>query len=420
MASNHKHSCSICLDDFTQPKILPCFHTFCQDCLDGHIKVHTHLNKFNCPICRTETEVPKGGASGFTTNFYIEDIDNQQTCPKHKKLLLDLYCRDCSTPICYKCNVIGHENHKKADLDEVGIEAREKLATLKQKLEKEVKEILSFTHTLTKEITNINNSAARACDDVDKQVKKICSAAIKQGEDVKQEVIKIRDEECEKLRKLQEEFNKFENQLQTSVQCSDDALKREATIPVLDILHKVQTLADHHASRSLDYPEIRYPDFPMVDIDHQSLKQQLGDLHAIITGTLTSTFDTSLMKVEKSYYSNDAEIFGLTWYLEIDYHEGRLDIILYLRNPAEINKDFDIESSTIKLINKTDQNKSVVKTDNITPHEFRYKKSGMVCFWYDIIKPNILLKKDNHFVDEENTCILQTTIKINHHMKTHE
>ncbi|XP_055959215.1 tripartite motif-containing protein 59-like [Patella vulgata] len=36
MASNQ--NCSICFDMFNQPKILPCFHTFCQECLDSYIR----------------------------------------------------------------------------------------------------------------------------------------------------------------------------------------------------------------------------------------------------------------------------------------------------------------------------------------------------------------------------------------------
>ncbi|XP_050417828.1 uncharacterized protein LOC126831172 [Patella vulgata] len=301
---------------------------------------------------------------------------------------------------------------------------KEKLKTLKQKLELKIEEIRVFNHTLTQQITNINNSAARVCDDVDKQVEKICDAARKHAEDVKDDAIKMRDEECEKLRKLQEDVNKLEYQLQTSVQCSDDVLKREATIPVLDILPQVQTLADDHTSRSPDYQEIRYPDFPMVDIDVQSLKQQLGDLHAIITGTFTSTFDASLIQVGNSYYSNDAEIFGLTWYIKVLYIEDRLDIVLYLKNPKDVNKNFDIVTSTIKLINRTDQNKPLVKTENYIVNErddnVKFKSTGIICYWYKLIEPDfLLLNKDNPFVDEVNKFTFETTIKINHHMKRH-
>ena len=51
--------CSICLEAFDDPKLLPCGHSFCADCLDGWhgpSKYHAaHLIKRNCPICRQRT-----------------------------------------------------------------------------------------------------------------------------------------------------------------------------------------------------------------------------------------------------------------------------------------------------------------------------------------------------------------------------
>eukprot|EP00058_Branchiostoma_floridae_P002397 XP_002587885.1 hypothetical protein BRAFLDRAFT_87272 [Branchiostoma floridae] len=42
-------TCSICLELFTRPKVLPCQHTFCQDCLQDHAEVRM---PFQCPVCR--------------------------------------------------------------------------------------------------------------------------------------------------------------------------------------------------------------------------------------------------------------------------------------------------------------------------------------------------------------------------------
>lgn len=33
--------CPVCFQKFNIPRILPCSHTFCHDCLDGHIKSST-------------------------------------------------------------------------------------------------------------------------------------------------------------------------------------------------------------------------------------------------------------------------------------------------------------------------------------------------------------------------------------------
>ncbi|XP_055959210.1 tripartite motif-containing protein 59-like [Patella vulgata] len=96
-----KNTCSLCLNNFTKPKLLPCHHTFCQQCIDDLIKAYAHFNKFNCPTCRQQTDIPSGGASQFVTNFYLEDDDDdKQYCTKHKKKEIQVYCRDCRKPCC--------------------------------------------------------------------------------------------------------------------------------------------------------------------------------------------------------------------------------------------------------------------------------------------------------------------------------
>ncbi|XP_041373688.1 uncharacterized protein LOC121386751 [Gigantopelta aegis] len=52
-------SCSLCLEVFTDPRGLPCGHTYCLKCLQTHINVNTfNDNSFLCPNCRRETKIP--------------------------------------------------------------------------------------------------------------------------------------------------------------------------------------------------------------------------------------------------------------------------------------------------------------------------------------------------------------------------
>ena len=48
--------CSICTETFHDPKSLPCFHTFCQECLQMYINKYSDDKSFNCPLCRREIE----------------------------------------------------------------------------------------------------------------------------------------------------------------------------------------------------------------------------------------------------------------------------------------------------------------------------------------------------------------------------
>ena len=41
--------CGLCHETFTRPKVLPCLHTFCQDCLE---KTQDVGDRLSCPACR--------------------------------------------------------------------------------------------------------------------------------------------------------------------------------------------------------------------------------------------------------------------------------------------------------------------------------------------------------------------------------
>ena len=74
-----KLNCSIWLENFTQPKSLPCLHVFCKGCLDGLPNLH-HGEGYavKCPICQRPAQVPKDGVSGFSDQFHCNDYADMQ------------------------------------------------------------------------------------------------------------------------------------------------------------------------------------------------------------------------------------------------------------------------------------------------------------------------------------------------------
>ena len=51
-------ACSVCLKQFKDPKVLPCLHSYCHDCI-VKLAEHAKSNKLNCPNCRLEVKVKK-------------------------------------------------------------------------------------------------------------------------------------------------------------------------------------------------------------------------------------------------------------------------------------------------------------------------------------------------------------------------
>ncbi|BFZ23125.1 hypothetical protein BsWGS_26164 [Bradybaena similaris] len=121
-------TCSICLEGFNEPKILPCLHRFCESCLSRHIteSVSTTTAKqqgFSCPCCRsfTPAQNPTGPrsewAAQFKTDFVIKELvsfrsrapsEVKYSCPTHKEIVCEYYCVDCSRILCHRCALESH------------------------------------------------------------------------------------------------------------------------------------------------------------------------------------------------------------------------------------------------------------------------------------------------------------------------
>ena len=145
-----KLKCSICLDNFKQPKLLPCFHIFCKSpCLERLVVQYCEGKSLHCPTCRHLVRLPDNGVAGLQTDFRIDYLlenreslnkakESQKTsCEKCKKFPATGFCRDCRKFVCDKCTEIHQmweefTDHKIVGLNEVLADATKVLPTKKQ------------------------------------------------------------------------------------------------------------------------------------------------------------------------------------------------------------------------------------------------------------------------------------------------
>ncbi|CAF0953479.1 unnamed protein product [Brachionus calyciflorus] len=66
-------NCSICLDRYKEPKILPCHHSFCAECIN-RLKINGSVT---CPNCRLVHDASKDFLNDFRTNQLL-DLKNQE------------------------------------------------------------------------------------------------------------------------------------------------------------------------------------------------------------------------------------------------------------------------------------------------------------------------------------------------------
>ena len=112
-------SCSVCMCTFTDPKQLPCLHSFCLHCLNGIQRTSGVRGKITCPECRRQFQIPgSGNPSELPTNFRINsllDVLAIKECSTanvkcgncDKRSAQTLYCFQCCSFWCEEC-ILAH------------------------------------------------------------------------------------------------------------------------------------------------------------------------------------------------------------------------------------------------------------------------------------------------------------------------
>ena len=68
-------SCSVCMTKFTDPKQLPCLHSFCLHCLQRIQRTSGNRETISCPECRQNFRIPEDGdLNALPTNFRINSL----------------------------------------------------------------------------------------------------------------------------------------------------------------------------------------------------------------------------------------------------------------------------------------------------------------------------------------------------------
>ena len=108
-------SCSVCMSPFTDPKILPCFHTFCLHCLNELQRTSGKHGEITCPECRRKFQVPGSGyPKDLPANFRMNSLLDVMAIQKcnvagvkcgncEKTSAQSFYCFKCCTFWCDDC-----------------------------------------------------------------------------------------------------------------------------------------------------------------------------------------------------------------------------------------------------------------------------------------------------------------------------
>ena len=171
-------TCPICLDHYTQPRTLPCLHSFCHNCLAHFpVQVQGGKNFMTCPVCRQTTQQPNKGVSGFQPAFIINNLlelhqvlekvslSQQNNCENCHKEQSTGYCKQCSVFFCQTC--VDKHNELFSSHQILGVED---VATTASKL-------VLLKKQSTTECSSHGKPLEVYCDTCDKLVCHLCTTA---------------------------------------------------------------------------------------------------------------------------------------------------------------------------------------------------------------------------------------------------
>ena len=245
-------TCSICLDTYTDPKILSCFHTFCCKCLEKHATKTHRQGKFRCPECQAEINLPEGNRfDRLPTSFYqnslvglLETEDREALlrppfCSQHKNERLRYLCSSCEACICPVCFAEDHRGHE-FDVIEKAVQKDRKyimlnVDTIKEKVSLFREEI----GKLEKTSEDVEMIIAIAKQDVSEAAQHVITKTRQQEKQLLDSLEMTRRERIEQINSAKQELESLVKQIHQAAEFAENLVQRS---PGWDIIKTRTTL----------------------------------------------------------------------------------------------------------------------------------------------------------------------------------
>jgi hypothetical protein len=254
-------TCTLCHEMFKEPKLLPCYHSFCKTCIEQLISKEAQDNTsyFTCPLCHSTIE----SRADFPSNVYIQTrlsfqhdilkcevcecqkdiktkcldcdqllcdsclnvhlkiktcknhkvveytksvtpslkIKKSSYCLKHSDEILRFYCTQCDKTICRDCKHTLHEGHKCEDVQDQFKNSTSWLQTYCQSLDFEISCHNNRYNSIVNLQKLVEKNKIKMYQSLNKQEEECCKAVKKSFTALKTEIEDISNEEINSLLK---------------------------------------------------------------------------------------------------------------------------------------------------------------------------------------------------------------------------
>ena len=282
--------CSICTEVFTDPRVLPCIHTFCLKCLLNYGNDRQHGDRLPCPLCREEFTIPIDGLSGLQKNFFIEKLlhvrklsagqeaQQMNMCEQHKDKQIEVFCQDCKVALCVMCVTTSHETHDCLDIEEVSQDLRNLVLSDKTKVSELWKSAEELLPRLEEEKNDVIKHLAGVEDEVNTAADKLIAAIQRDKVKLLSEVASIKLKRFKQLETVKQELEQHMSVLESFTRYSETLLSSGTACDVTRSANSLHSRADElmkfdvigHVDNSLPPMNVTFTSM-LLDKDYRNL-----------------------------------------------------------------------------------------------------------------------------------------------------
>ena len=259
--------CAICLESYTDPKLLQCFHVYCRDCL-VRLVVRDQQGQLvlTCPTCRQVTPIPANGVTGLQSAFQVKELlevleehkkhkdtatsqegaVSDMTCPTSSKKgipycsvhggrELELYCETCGELICSHCVFRGqkHHSHEYDLIDSCFEKYKGEMTPSLQPVEKQLTTINRTLADLDKHCREISDQRAAIEADVHHTTQRLHEIIDVRKTELIRQLHQVTQEKLKALATQRDELETIQVQLKSCVEFVGESLKTSSQGEVL-------------------------------------------------------------------------------------------------------------------------------------------------------------------------------------------
>lgn len=307
-------TCPICLNEYKDPLIIQCHHSFCHTCLDQWICHNNVANiQFKCPVCKQENEMPRNGVSGFQKSFVVAQFrdlllqtgvyPSYPMCTSHQTEALKFFCKQCETTICPGCKTFLHEGHNIEMVENASRQMRSDLKQIVEGIDGDLKTVGDITRGHENDKTRVAIFKQNAIDSIREQAQEMKNKIDIMSKCLERDI-------CKEFRGFEDDIEKDLSQWGPKQQSLTDLKTSVMQLIEVEIDHDVISnysamLRKYEENSEKAVQSWLYVDRPLQKLDNLYKKGEISDVAlnsmlGSVTGP-TNTYDPEeIMQAEKS------------------------------------------------------------------------------------------------------------------------